>query len=179
MEYLRVRNGWTIPVFDTIDRHAHGTMLKRMPTKRSHLIKFVHDILPTTGRLNRFDGGTRTCPLCDCTEEDRDHIMRCRHPSRAAWRQACIRKVTDYCNRTNTYPQLTRLMIKGLGQWFSGADPPLSTQINIRQMFMELSGNKQELDGNTLCSVALSENGAACKAGMRIGLSSHAKRTPR
>jgi ribonuclease HI len=68
MEYLRVRNGWTIPVFDTIDRHAHGTMLKRMPTKRSHLIKFVHDILPTTGRLNRFDGGKRTCPLCDCTE---------------------------------------------------------------------------------------------------------------
>ena len=68
MEYLRVRNGWTIPVFDTIDWHAHGTMLKRMPTKRSHLIKFVHDILPTTGRLNRFDGGKRTCPLCDCTE---------------------------------------------------------------------------------------------------------------
>jgi hypothetical protein len=74
--------------------------------------------------LNRFDGGRRTCPLCDCTEEDRDHIMRCRHPSRQTWRQGCIKKAKEYCQKTKTYPHLTRLFVEGLECWFDGDDNP-------------------------------------------------------
>jgi hypothetical protein len=71
-------------------------------------------MLPTTGRLNKFDGGKRTCPLCDSVCEDRDHIMRCPHTSRAAWRRECLRQVSDYCHGTRTYPHLTRLLVQGL-----------------------------------------------------------------
>jgi ribonuclease HI len=123
-EYLMQRNDWTIPVFDTVDWQVHGTMLKRLKHKRSHLIKFVHDILPTTGRLNKFDGGKRTCPLCECLTEDRDHIMRCHHPSRESWRRDCLQRVRDYCNQTYTYPHLTRLLVEGLDKWLSGDDQP-------------------------------------------------------
>ena len=123
-EYLQSRNKWSISTFDTIDWKVHGAILKCMKKRRSHFIKFVHDILPTTGRLNRFDGGRRTCPLCDCTEEDRDHIMRCRHPSRQTWRQGCIKKAKEYCQKTKTYPHLTRLFVEGLECWFDGDDNP-------------------------------------------------------
>ena len=128
MEYLTLRNSWTIPVFDTIDwSPQHGTLLKRLKNKRKHLIKFVHDVLPTTGRFNQIDGGHRTRPLCDTLEEDQDHNMRCPHPSRAAWRSGCIRRVHDYCCReTRTYPQLTtRLLVDSLECWFSGNDQPV------------------------------------------------------
>ena len=123
-EYLQTRNNWTISTFDNIDWTVHGATLKRMKKRRSHLIKFLHDMLPTNGRLNRFDGGKRTCPLCECTNEDRDHIMRCHHTSRLEWRQGCITKVTEYCQITNTYPHLTRLLVEGLERWLAGNDAP-------------------------------------------------------
>ncbi|KAI2499830.1 hypothetical protein MHU86_14647 [Fragilaria crotonensis] len=38
IEHLRLRNSWTIPVFDTIDWSPHGTLLKRLKNKQTHLI---------------------------------------------------------------------------------------------------------------------------------------------
>ena len=46
IDYLKERNDWSIPVFDTIDWEIHGTLLKRMKAKRSQLIKYVHNMLP-------------------------------------------------------------------------------------------------------------------------------------
>ena len=121
-DYLRMRNNWTMFEFDTINWNAHGSALKRFKNRRPHFVKFVHYLLPTARFLNKFDGGQRCCILCKSCEEDRDHIMRCPHPSREQWRRACIQKITEYCLEKQTYPQLTRALTSGLEDWFNGID---------------------------------------------------------
>ena len=60
-----VKHQWTEATMEKINWISHGQALKRNTHRRSHLIKFLYNILPTTGMLNKFDGGQRTCPLCE------------------------------------------------------------------------------------------------------------------
>lgn len=123
-EYVRRKHGWSLSIMDTINWSAHGLALKRNKHRRSHLVKFLHDILPTTGLKNKFDGGKRTCPLCTSYQEDRDHILRCLHPDRDTWRSAFLNELTTYCQESQTYPPLQQLLISVLRSWLNGEDDP-------------------------------------------------------
>ena len=123
-KYLADKHSWSDVVVETINWKAHGQALKKNKARRSHFVKFVHDILPTTSLRNKYDGGKRTCPLCQHPREDRDHILRCPHSSRSEWRQQLVQALTKYCRDTNTYPAILRLLVSTLQRWLSGEDNP-------------------------------------------------------
>lgn len=78
---------------------------------------------PTTGsRLNCFNGGKRSFPLCDCIYEDRNQIMRCHHPSARMVRcKDCILIGNKYyCLMMRTYRHLPRLLVDGFESWHTG-----------------------------------------------------------
>ena len=124
LEYICGKHNWTGSITESINWTAHGLALKRNKQRRSHIVKFIHDILPTTGLRNKFDGGKRTCPLCTCRQEDRDHILRCPHPSRELWRNQFIDDIQQHCQDSKTYPHLQRLLLSALSQWLEGEDHP-------------------------------------------------------
>ena len=78
----------------------------------------VFDILPTHSQSNKYDKGHRTCPTCDNTVENRDHILRCTHPDAVTWRAEFRTDLTDFHRRTQTAPELDRLLTTALNEWF-------------------------------------------------------------
>lgn len=121
-EYIKETNKWSDKVMRSIDWDAHGTALHRGNSKRVHLTKLVHDLLPTNSYAYRFvEDRTSCCPTCTHDNEDRDHIIRCSHPSRVRWRTACIRAIRE-ATLTTTQPDLRTILTDGLTAWFQGND---------------------------------------------------------
>lgn len=118
-EHIKARNGWEDKDMQTIDWDAHGSAIRRGNTNRVHLVKLVHDLLPTNSNVYRFvDDRTNNCPTCQHDNEDRDHLIRCSHPARARWRKSCliaVRKATD----KDTLPYLQNILLDGLTAFFA------------------------------------------------------------
>ena len=74
LQYIQQKNKWAQSVTNYIHWDAHGKALRQRPEKRTHMTKLLHEILPTTAQANKFDRGTRCCPLCPSQTKDRDHI---------------------------------------------------------------------------------------------------------
>jgi hypothetical protein len=117
-EYIRKKNEWTPFIMQSINWDAHRLALNRSSTRRTHMIKMLHEILPTNGLANKFDKGQRTCPLCPDLKEDRDHILTCQHPTRQQWRQVFLIDLNTFLETTNTSPLLQMLLLDSLKQWF-------------------------------------------------------------
>ncbi|KAI2495162.1 hypothetical protein MHU86_19347 [Fragilaria crotonensis] len=124
VQHLAKKHSWSDGVTENINWKAHGQALKRNRQRRSHFVKMVHDILPTTSLQNKYDGGKRTCPLCQHPCEDSDHILRCQHPSRVEWRRQFLHGILEFCNKTHTYPPIRILLITTMQSWLSGEDNP-------------------------------------------------------
>lgn len=126
MRHLAEEHSWSEAVTENINWKAHGQALKQNKQRRSHFVKMIHDILPTTSLQNKNDGGKRTCPLCQHPREDSDHVFLCHHPSRAKWRlQFVLLGISEFCNKTNTYPPMIRILLTTIMQsWLSGKDNP-------------------------------------------------------
>jgi signal transduction histidine kinase len=117
--YIQQKNGWTPLVMSYIDWGAHSSALRQRPEKRTHMTKLLNEILPTAGQANRFDRGTRRCPLCPSQMEDRDHILCCPHPTRQTWRETFLKEVANHCRNTGTAPLLQEVVLQGVQRWFS------------------------------------------------------------
>ena len=118
-DYLMNKYQWNKAVFEVIHWPAHGVALRRMNKRRIHYTKMIFDILPTHSQSNKRDGGKRTCPTCEDPVENRDHILRCAHGDAVAWREELKCDLTDFYRRTQTEPELARLLTTALAQWFS------------------------------------------------------------
>jgi hypothetical protein len=121
-EYIRRKHKWTVAVMESINWQAHGSALRKQQPRRIHYVKYVHDILPTHRQLNRMDKGTRKCPCCGCTHEDRDHILRCPSPARESWRVILMEKLSSACEKHHTYAPLQALLLNAVRQWLYQGD---------------------------------------------------------
>ena len=147
--YIQQRCKWSQSTMESVDWAAHGNALQRGIHDRVRLTKLVHDLLPTNHFVHQFiEGRKSTCPSCTCDHEDRDHVLRCKHPARKRWRTQClvnIRKITD---TQDTKPYLQTILLDGLTEWLEGRTisaavyPPQyghlihqQTAIGWRQMF--------------------------------------------
>ncbi|KAI2494762.1 hypothetical protein MHU86_19757 [Fragilaria crotonensis] len=119
LEYIQTKNQWTPSIMNSVDWTAHANALKKHSTRKTHMVKLLHELLPTTGQANRFDDGKRQCPLCPTTREDRDHILCCNHPTRREWREKFMRDLTDHCMINDTDPNLQIILCDGLQAWFN------------------------------------------------------------
>ena len=63
MEYLQIRNDWTLTIINTIDWRAHELAICRQIHQRVHLTKLIHDIVPTNDIVSRWQPNrTEKCP---------------------------------------------------------------------------------------------------------------------
>ena len=119
--YIRSRNQWTQAQFDRINWTALKHAIKRKNKQRIHLTKLVHDLLPTNKIVHRHNMSAQKCPSCtQCTQEDRDHIMKCNDNQRAAWRADTLIAVGNRCKQLNTDPGLSIVLTQGLSNWLNG-----------------------------------------------------------
>ena len=129
LKWMGERHKWDADTIEQINWNAHGKALKQCPKTHHTLIKMVHDILPTTAQQNKFDGGRRTCPLCQCQQEDTEHIVRCQHPTRVEWRKTFLEAIKDYCVESKTHHDLQRLLLNVLEQWVNGDEIAVNNEV--------------------------------------------------
>jgi hypothetical protein len=119
LEYIQTKHSWSETTLKTINWEAHARAIKQTLVPRTHLVKVLHQILPTHAQANKFDGGTRQCPVCTTTKEDFQHIISCGHESRSTWRQTFLRDLRDHLIASNSSPLLSGLLLEGIRQWFT------------------------------------------------------------
>jgi hypothetical protein len=105
LAYLKRKNRWNTPTLRSIHWEAHAHALNSTTNPHTHMVKFLHKMLPTHAQANKFDGGTRKCPLCGSLHKDFFHIISCEHPSRVQWRTTFLTELRDLHIQTNTSPQ--------------------------------------------------------------------------
>lgn len=140
--HLMEKYSWTTRVLDTINWDAHRRAIKRMYKRRTHLTKLVFDILPTTSLLNKYDNGHRTCPSCQCSHEDRDHILQCLCSRRVTWRLEFMESLNDFCRDTQTDDEVQTLLRISMEQWFS--NPATDLQLSHAQFSPSLQSIIQQ-----------------------------------
>jgi hypothetical protein len=62
--YMAAKYSWPSQVMETINSTAHGSSLRKHLSRRAHLVKLVHGILPTNAHLHRRYIVRRKCPGC-------------------------------------------------------------------------------------------------------------------
>ena len=124
--FLLKRNKWTDEVFDSmIDWEAHSQALSRNNDKTVHLIKLVHDLLPTNHIAHHYiPERFAKCPSCHCEREDRDHVFQCPHPDRSEWRRKSLQAIRKDCDTLQTAPELIDILLDGLTSCFNNSPPP-------------------------------------------------------
>jgi hypothetical protein len=115
--YMAHRYDWTPQIMATVNWKAHGTSLRKQLSKKTHLVKFVHGILPTNSKLHRTDPIRSKCPRCMATKETWQHIWRCRHAVREEWRSQLLIEVTKRCHQLRTMPSLQKLLLQAISKW--------------------------------------------------------------
>ena len=55
--------------------------------------------------------------MCQTPDEDRDHIIRCDHTTRRAWRDQHIKDLQARCESLKTRPILVDILVDGLKRW--------------------------------------------------------------
>jgi hypothetical protein len=119
MLYLQSQNKWTRDVLDSIDWEAYTQAISRFPSRRVQVTKLCNDLLPTARWANRYNALT-TAHCLHCGDlEDRDHMVRCTHPSRQKWRRDLLAHLRTAHESTETNPYLTDILIDGFHAWFN------------------------------------------------------------
>ncbi len=119
IKQIKRRNDWNDETFHSVDWEAQRIASNRRYGERVHIVKLCHDILPTGKMVNRYDKLTpHECIHCQSPYEDRDHILRCEHSTRKAWRDKFITDLMARCESLKTRPILQDILIHGLKRWF-------------------------------------------------------------
>lgn len=143
--YILSKNHWSPHIFDSVHWEAHGAASKKANKKRIYYTKLVFNLLLTHSRANKYDRGTRKCPNCDHSSENRDHILRCASPSAVKWCDEFLLELNEFCRRTpSTPPELKKLMIDALTQWFGSDDEiqldPAAYSESLQSLILEQNG---------------------------------------
>jgi hypothetical protein len=115
--YMMKKYNWTIDTWKHINWRAHGLSIKKDILKRTHLIKYVHDVLPTNAKLHRRDPRRTTCPACRQGTETWVHIVRCSTDARQTWRAKTLTSIDARCNNLTTDPHLRNLLCNAVSNW--------------------------------------------------------------
>ena len=121
-KYIQQKQKWSDGIMSSINWEAHGMALKKRCTApHTHMVKLLHETLPTTAFANRMDGGQRKCPMCSATCEDRDHILQCPNTSRQQWRDAFMKSLDEFHCAQDTHPLCRRLLNDGITLWLNSS----------------------------------------------------------
>jgi hypothetical protein len=144
-EKIRSKYSWSETTMRMINWNAHGKVCRAHRTSKVHTSKLIHDCLPTHSFLNKFDTGNRPCPKCKHITEDRDHILRCPHPTRQQWRTTLMNAITQFHCNMATSPLLRHVLSEALQQWFHLDSPDVISPILFPQDVRRLIHQQNEI----------------------------------
>jgi len=92
----------------------------------SHLLKLVHDKLPTRYHIAKFQPWVRrTCAYCH-QDETFDHLMQCSNTLSANFCQHLYQTIHEYGERRLVPQEFTLAYLDGLQQWLQGHHPTVA-----------------------------------------------------
>jgi hypothetical protein len=125
LNYIGTKHQWSTAVLNTIDWVSLGLACNKNHKSRHFIVKMSHDLLPTRSRTKRYDNDTPSqCIYCQDTVEDRDHLIRCHHPTCVTWRTDLLRSIRKQSDTMETDPVLLDILMEGLYAWMHQTDPP-------------------------------------------------------
>jgi hypothetical protein len=122
-EYLTAKHTWLPGTFARIDWASFRMAARTYHSSEVHLLKLVHDMLPTRSHLPKFQPWT--VPQCHyCEERDTiDHLQRTAcNPVSARYTIDLHDAVTQYFDRHNTPQAFQITFLHCLLSWISGSD---------------------------------------------------------
>jgi hypothetical protein len=117
LSYLQHRHGWTDQITKAINWKAHGTALRARLNERTHFVKLVQGVLPTSNHVHRRDPIRSLCPACGLVPEDWTHILRCHHSSRSQWRASLLASLKGELITLQTRPLLVQILMAAISGW--------------------------------------------------------------
>jgi hypothetical protein len=118
--YIKQNHQWTEATFQDIEWTAHGQAIKQFYDQRTFIVKYIHNLLPTGKRVHKYDTlHSHRCPTCQSPHEDRLHLLRCDHTSRATWRTDLLSALRTRCTSLLTRESLINLLIVGIDSWLN------------------------------------------------------------
>lgn len=91
--------------------------MQRHINKRTHLVKFVHGLLPTNVKLHRVDPRRNRFPSCQARPETWYHILRCKSEAHTQWQTTMVKVVARKCDDLHTMPRLKAILLQALQEW--------------------------------------------------------------
>ena len=134
--YTCQKFNWTVETHDKIDWENFRTTLAKYRERWSTMVKHIHHISPTGHIAHRNNSLLpHECPACSQEQEDNNHVLQCRHPSRALWRSTTIQKVRAHLVNA-TDPVMTDILHDGLLRFHNML--PAITPDSYPQRYQEL-----------------------------------------
>jgi cytochrome c553 len=126
LQYLLTKHHWTSDILGGIDWDSLRSAARNYPSSDVHLLKLVHDKLPTKYHKAKFQPWvTRTCAYCHQVETF-DHLMQCSNTLSATFRQYLDQAINEYGERRSVPQEFTRAYLDGLQQWLQGHQPTVA-----------------------------------------------------
>lgn len=125
-EYLRQKHQWTLDICEEVDWQAFRMAARSYDSTDVHLLKLVHDLLPTRHHLAKFQPWTdSTCHFC--SEPDtllHLQLGTCNNCSKQ-FPSHLLLSVQAYFDRTDAPTEFQQLFSQALRGWLT--DDPIST----------------------------------------------------
>ena len=138
-KYLQDKHRWDASTISDVDWAAFQRATARYQTSETHLLKLVHNKLPTRSETAKVNPHTSDqCHYCP-ERETFDHLLRCGNPQSHNFRKDLTDSLDSYFARSNTPPAFTHAFHSALQDWLQ--HPPL-TPHNTRSQ------------GNSVCTKA-------------------------
>lgn len=125
--YLKYKHRWTKQALNNIGWEWFKTAAKSYEHTDNHLMKLVHDQLPTNAKKSKQGGQpwlSSTCRHCNQEPETFEHLLRCNHPTGQEFRKDLPVSILSYCKRNNTPHNFNTTIVIALEDWVR-ARPPL------------------------------------------------------
>ena len=132
-QYYERKHGWSANQVSGIDWEAHTSALRKLHHQHSTLLKLLHGLLPTNAVTAWHSAGhTALCPCCNAMETQQ-HLFRCPHPDRAAWRDLALVKLRNSLINLRGDPVLIDILVTGVTAWLNDTPPEFDSVLAGRK----------------------------------------------
>ena len=138
---IKEDNNWSEETFYKVDWTVHGRAINRHHTRKTVIVKMLHDILPVGTMVNRYNNiNILGCSTCHCEKEDCKHLYIC--PLRDRWRFSTHFNLRMKMQKLDTDQKLATIALAGLWCFIHNRDFHLA---NIPVGYEKLIAEQNEI----------------------------------
>jgi hypothetical protein len=124
--YLRQKYQWTQEDARDINWTWFTSAARTYQHNDNHLIKLVHDQLPTRYIKHKESGQSwipATCRFCEIEPETFEHLLKCNHCAGNDFRKRLPRAVREYCQRRGAPSNFQSTLVIAIEDWLQDKTP--------------------------------------------------------